>query len=426
MGAPVPGDATSSSASPAAASPPPAASASTPAGGTAGTSQTGAAPAQGTAPGAASSGAPAAGGPTAAAPDNGAASSGSPSPGGSSSGAASPGAAGPGTGTPAGGVGTAGAPGAPTGVSAAHDGSAKPADKKPAEKNDELPKLALAKRHLGPLLDRAVRSTENREVGRVIDVLVDEQGQPAALVLDVGGFMGVGNRRIAIAWERFRTGGLKSGDPIRVALSEAEVKSAPAYDGSADATVVMGPGDGSGAPDASPTVPAKQPAGTSAQDPATRVDVAIPAVAVPVPGGNGASAAIGADPAPPSAPGQGAHSAHPDALPADGGITPPAAGSPAPTRATPAGDGGPTAPRPTPGRPDGARDGHPERMDGATVSPVPPGRGQGAGSAGEGIPAADDPAASHGRSETPKAAPHAAAPVATPADRSVPSASGGS
>jgi hypothetical protein len=89
------------------------------------------------------------------------------------------------------------------------------------------------------LIDRSVIGKDKREIGHVIDVLVDAKGEPSALVVDVGGFMGVGNRRIAIAWERFALAGRKSRDALQLQLSDAQVKAAPAYDGSEQVTVVQ-------------------------------------------------------------------------------------------------------------------------------------------------------------------------------------------
>ena len=101
---------------------------------------------------------------------------------------------------------------------------------------------------LNGLLDRSVHGSENTEVGRVIDVLVGDDGHPAALTLDVGGFMGVGNRKIAVAWALFDVS--KPGnEPLRVALTEGQVKSAPTAEDAGEVTVVTGEG---GAPAAAP------------------------------------------------------------------------------------------------------------------------------------------------------------------------------
>ncbi|WP_428391886.1 PRC-barrel domain-containing protein [Lichenicoccus sp.] len=100
--------------------------------------------------------------------------------------------------------------------------------------------LRTTKLKLFGLIDRSVTGREKREIGHVVDVLVDAKGQPTALVVDVGGFMGMGNRRIAIDWERFALSGRKPGDALQIPFSDAQIKAAPAYDGSHMVTVVQG------------------------------------------------------------------------------------------------------------------------------------------------------------------------------------------
>ena len=100
--------------------------------------------------------------------------------------------------------------------------------------------LRTTKLNLFGLIDRSVTGRQKREIGHVVDVLVDVKGQPAALVVDVGGFMGMGNRRIAIGWERFALSGRKAGDALQIPFSDAQIKAAPAYDGSHVVTVVQG------------------------------------------------------------------------------------------------------------------------------------------------------------------------------------------
>lgn len=51
-----------------------------------------------------------------------------------------------------------------------------------------------------PILGHAVLDPAGTEVARVIDVLVDNDGAVRAAVLEFGGFLGVGQRRIAVAW----------------------------------------------------------------------------------------------------------------------------------------------------------------------------------------------------------------------------------
>ncbi len=54
------------------------------------------------------------------------------------------------------------------------------------------------------VLGRPAPDAAERTVARIIDVLVDQDGQVRAAVLEFGGFLGVGKRRVAVAWRALR------------------------------------------------------------------------------------------------------------------------------------------------------------------------------------------------------------------------------
>lgn len=79
------------------------------------------------------------------------------------------------------------------------------------------------------VLGVTVRGPGGTEVGRIVDVLVDSAGQPRAAVVDAGGFLGVGGRRVALGWRSLRFSLGKT--PVAVlAMPTDRLKSAPAYD----------------------------------------------------------------------------------------------------------------------------------------------------------------------------------------------------
>jgi hypothetical protein len=77
------------------------------------------------------------------------------------------------------------------------------------------------------VLGSAVRSATDEDMGRIIDVVVDSAGTPRAAVIDFGGFLGVGSRKIAIGWNAIRFAGV---DGIRLDLTRDQVKDAPLYE----------------------------------------------------------------------------------------------------------------------------------------------------------------------------------------------------
>ena len=91
------------------------------------------------------------------------------------------------------------------------------------------------------ILGRTVRGADGKEMGRVIDVIVDVAGKARAAIIDFGGFLGVGSRKIAVDWGALEFGkAVKHGDDIRLALTQDQLKAAPEYK-EGNAVVVIGP-----------------------------------------------------------------------------------------------------------------------------------------------------------------------------------------
>jgi hypothetical protein len=81
------------------------------------------------------------------------------------------------------------------------------------------------------ILGRAVRSAVNENMGRIVDVLVDRSGQVRAAIIDFGGFLGVGSRKIAVDWAALHfPAPAKPEPPIMLELNRDQVNAAPAYE----------------------------------------------------------------------------------------------------------------------------------------------------------------------------------------------------
>jgi hypothetical protein len=80
------------------------------------------------------------------------------------------------------------------------------------------------------ILGRPVTGPDEQMVGRVVDVLVDDFGQPRAAVLDVGGFMGLGSRKVAVAWRALHFTSNPSGHgTITLEMTADQIKAMPEY-----------------------------------------------------------------------------------------------------------------------------------------------------------------------------------------------------
>lgn len=64
---------------------------------------------------------------------------------------------------------------------------------------------------LVPLMGTQLIGPGGEKLGRVVDVVADLEARPVAAVVDVGGFMGLGSRRVAVAWHVLR---LRAGDGV--------------------------------------------------------------------------------------------------------------------------------------------------------------------------------------------------------------------
>jgi hypothetical protein len=64
----------------------------------------------------------------------------------------------------------------------------------------ESPTSATRRNQLESVLGREVRTRVEEDVGRVVDLLADRQGRVQAAVIEFGGFLGIGTRKIAVEW----------------------------------------------------------------------------------------------------------------------------------------------------------------------------------------------------------------------------------
>jgi hypothetical protein len=80
------------------------------------------------------------------------------------------------------------------------------------------------------ILGREVLSSTGENMGRIVDVLVDRAGQARAAIIDFGGFLGVGSRKIAVEWNAMHFPAPVEADAkISLELTRDQVKAAPEY-----------------------------------------------------------------------------------------------------------------------------------------------------------------------------------------------------
>ena len=126
----------------------------------------------------------------------------------------------------------------------------------------ETPAVVIDNNQSETLLGKPVRSAKGEDLGRVVDVIVDRNGVVQAAIIDFGGFLGVGTRKIAVDWHilHFPDGGPP--DKLIADLPRDQLRKAPVYK-EGEPIVIMGRTAPAPAPPASTAAPPAAPASPS-------------------------------------------------------------------------------------------------------------------------------------------------------------------
>ena len=77
------------------------------------------------------------------------------------------------------------------------------------------------------LVGRDVVNTRGEDLGKVEDILLDDSGQVAGLIVSTGGVLGIGAKSVGVAW--YDVGNSMHSDSINLPLSKAQLEQAPAF-----------------------------------------------------------------------------------------------------------------------------------------------------------------------------------------------------
>lgn len=91
------------------------------------------------------------------------------------------------------------------------------------------------------ILGKKVQGPHGEDLGRVVDVLADASGRVRVAIIDFGGFLGVGNRRIAVDWPLLKFNPEDKDRPLILSLSREKLQNAPEYTDSAHPQALMVP-----------------------------------------------------------------------------------------------------------------------------------------------------------------------------------------
>ena len=108
---------------------------------------------------------------------------------------------------------------------------AKPAVAKPTPElsKTETPAVLVDDAHLESILGKEIHTASGETLGNVTDVLVEGDGTVRAAIIDLGGFLGVGVRKIAVAWSALHFAQGKSSVTAILDMTKDQLRVAPEY-----------------------------------------------------------------------------------------------------------------------------------------------------------------------------------------------------
>ncbi len=77
------------------------------------------------------------------------------------------------------------------------------------------------------LLGRDVRNEQGDKIGEIKSIQLDHEGVVSAVIVSVGGFLGVGDREVALAWKDIAVA--DNGEKVSTALSKEQLQALPPY-----------------------------------------------------------------------------------------------------------------------------------------------------------------------------------------------------
>jgi hypothetical protein len=133
-----------------------------------------------------------------------------------------------------------------------------PAAKAVGQPATETPAVVIDGAAAQTLLGKPVQSLKGEDLGRVVDVVVDRAGLLRAAIVDFGGFLGVGTRKIAVDWRVLHfpeTGQMKA---LVADLQRDQLRNAPVFK-EGEAVVVLGAANAPSPAPPSPAPPSNAP-----------------------------------------------------------------------------------------------------------------------------------------------------------------------
>jgi hypothetical protein len=139
------------------------------------------------------------------------------------------------------------------------------------------PEVKPIEASVASILGKKVQGADGEDLGRVVDVQADADGRVRLVILEFGGFLGVGNRRAAVDWGLLRFHPDDPDRPISLTVDAKVVQGTPEYRQASHPRALMAPAPISApAPTAAPTAAAPTAAPPTAAPPPAATPAPVP------------------------------------------------------------------------------------------------------------------------------------------------------
>jgi hypothetical protein len=99
-------------------------------------------------------------------------------------------------------------------------------------------KVPASEHRAGPyeaddIIGTRVRNIEGKELGEIDQLLIDRNGKVTHVVIGVGGFAGVAEKRVAVLWSDLKFAPVTEGKETAITMDQGKLERAPRYERSA-------------------------------------------------------------------------------------------------------------------------------------------------------------------------------------------------
>ncbi|HEX6979160.1 MAG TPA: PRC-barrel domain-containing protein [Alphaproteobacteria bacterium] len=77
------------------------------------------------------------------------------------------------------------------------------------------------------LIGMRVSNPQNENIGKVSDLVIENDGRVSAVLVSVGGFLGIGDKHVAVPWDQVKVAA--DGKSAMISMNKGQLEQAPAF-----------------------------------------------------------------------------------------------------------------------------------------------------------------------------------------------------